>query len=153
MPPSSLPCDEKGRVGDHLGPDPHMALLDVLCRRRHRLTHLESGHDDGQPPAADCRYAELVLQVAECGCGVEEAHPVQLLQQLLLVPSAKRVLRVKTRQTVRKVLQVPAELVVLAVVLALLKVVAPHDGHIAVLLVGPPLDQGDLLEQLLLMVF
>lgn len=103
------------------------------------LCHLGHGHEDGETAATKGSDGELVLDVAEFGCGVEDAHVVELAEELALHPGAEGVLGGEEGDAVCKGSEGAAELVVLVVVVAVLDVVPAHDLDFAEICILFPL--------------
>mmetsp|Transcript_10571 Transcript_10571/g.25884 ORF Transcript_10571/g.25884 Transcript_10571/m.25884 type:complete len:209 (+) Transcript_10571:149-775(+) len=140
-----------GWVAHRLGSHPHVPLLDERHGFPQRLRHLQPHHDHAQAPAAEARGAELVAQRQALLAG-DRAHVVELLQQRVGQRQPVRVARVQRLEHADELGDHAAELVVLLVIVAVLQVVPPHHLHLAVVVLGFPLQEVHLLQQLLLVV-
>ena len=129
-PESHAPIHGEGRIGDGVGTDAHMALLDVLrclrgqlarCPATHHLDslrHPELAHDDRQAPTAESADGDLGIDVADLGRRVDNVQLVKLAEQRGLVLAAKRIRFRQLRQAVGEGADRAAEPIVRLVVLA-----------------------------------
>ena len=82
-------------------------LTTAATHRLHRVGHLQAGHDDAQPAAAEAAHGDLVLDLAQLAAtagplGAQDAHVVQLLQEQRLVLVPHRVVGLERRELVRE---------------------------------------------------
>lgn len=135
--------------------------LDGLC-------HLEADHDDCEAPAAHGADGDLAFllacaldlfllalealddgcvgafDVAHLGTTVEDAHVIELGEEHVLVLCAERVGGREAGEEVRESADLAADAVVRVVVVAVLDVVAAHDGDLAMSGIALPLQEVDL---------
>lgn len=154
--------DQERRVGDDLGADADMALLDERdslpesahspeatqikrqggegTYRLNTLHHARPRHNHSQPTPAKRRHRHLPLHARQprplLAALLQDAHAPELVQHLALDLLAVRVRRVELREAVRERAQRAAERVVLLVVEGVLQVVAGADVGFAVVVVG-----------------
>ena len=70
---ASSPCDEEGRILDHLRPHPDMALLNEGGGSAEVRGHLAAQHEAGQAAAAERGGCDIIAQL-EVPFGGDESH-------------------------------------------------------------------------------
>lgn len=90
------------RIGDRLGADAHMALLNHLGGGLDVLRHAQARHDDGQAAPRKRRHRHVVLDGRQLRCVAQHAHVVQLVEQQLFVFAPRRRVGRQEGQPVRQ---------------------------------------------------
>lgn len=90
-----IPCHKERWIGDSIGPDTNMTLLDELDCSTNRLRHLGHAHVHSQPSPTERRNGQFVLNIRELRRRVQDAHIVQFRKHLALHSGAKGILRWK----------------------------------------------------------
>mmetsp|Transcript_44516 Transcript_44516/g.125944 ORF Transcript_44516/g.125944 Transcript_44516/m.125944 type:complete len:232 (-) Transcript_44516:2-697(-) len=145
-------CHVQGRVAHDVGADAEVALLDVRGGLLQRLAEFHPDDYVRQPSPAEGRRRDRDAGL-QALCVIGQAHGVELLQEDLCHLDALGIRRLQLPQLRDELGDVAGELVVLGVVLPVVDVVLLQDQVLSGVLVGLPVVEVHLLEQLLLMMF
>jgi hypothetical protein len=133
-----------------------MALLDELVGSADVLRHPQPSHDNSQSTSAESRNGDFPLDITELAlsatANAEQAHVVELLEQLVLLLAAELSLRRQQSNTVREVAQLAGQTVVRAVVVGVGERVATDNLCAAVAGVRGIVGEVDFAQELLLVV-
>ena len=133
-----------------------MSLLNKLVGSANMLRHPQPRHDHSQSPPTESRDSDLPLDITQLALAAttdtEQAHVVELLEQLVLLLASERRLWGQQSDAVRKMAQLTGQAVVRGVVVGVGKRVAADDFCAAVLVVGRVIGEVDLAQELLLVV-
>lgn len=125
-------------------------MLDKRDRFAQRLGHLEAHHDDGQAAAAKGSHGDF-FTLGEL-FGGNQAHAIQLAGEFGGRLVLERVVGVEQRQLVGDLANAAAQLVVLAIVLAVLHVVPAQDLDLTDIVFMLVVQKVDLFQELLLVM-
>lgn len=150
------PRNQKRRVGHNLSSNPNMALLDELIGSADMLRHSQPSHDNPQSTSAKSRHSDFPLDITELALSAttnaEQAHVVELLEQLVLLLAAELALWGQQSNTVREMAQLAGQTVVRAVVVGVGERVAADDFCAAVAGIRRVVGEVDFAQELLLVV-
>jgi hypothetical protein len=150
------PRDQKGRIGHNLSTHSNVALLDELVGSADVLRHPQPSHDNSQPTSAESRHGDFPLDITELAlsatANAEQAHIVELLEQLVLLLATELSLGRQQSDTVRKMAQLAGQTVVRAVVVGVGERIATNNFCAAVAGVGRVVGEVDFAQELLLVM-
>lgn len=146
-----IPCDQSSRVINDLGAHSDVALLHKGNSGLKVRGHLVADHHDREPSPAEGRDPQVVAE-SEALLGLDDAHAVELLEEVLRDFLADGVLGGHRLELGNEGSDVSTKVQVLDVVLALLDVKAADDFGLFEGFVVLPVDEVCLLEQLLFVV-
>lgn len=150
------PRNQECRISNNLRSNSDMALLNELVGSADMLRHPQPSHDNSQSTSAESRHSDFPLDITEltlsATTNTEQAHVVELLEQLVLLLGTECSLRGQQSNAVRKMTQLAGQAVVRAVVVRVGERVTADNFCAAVAGVRRVVGEVDFAQELLLVV-
>lgn len=150
------PRNQKRRISNNLRSNSDVALLNELVGSADMFRHPQPSHDNSQSAPAESRHGDFPLDITElalaAATNTEQAHVMELLEQLVLLLGAECGLRGQQSNAVRKVTQLAGQAVVRAVVVWVGERITADNFCAAVAGVRRVVGEVDFAQELLLVV-